>query len=223
MKLLARVSIVCGVLCAALLSGPASAAVVYDNSVNDLLTRLNPGTQEVGDEIILAGTDRTATKFEFEYWGEPVVGGFTGRVDARVRFYINDGALFQGVFSPGTVFYDSGLFGIAATNRATLAITDFVTGATTPLAQNLPNRFTWSIQFSGLFPGDTAGVDIFSPPVVGNSFTDYWVNNAGSWALQTNIVSMDFAARLEAVPEPSVWALLGGGLVATLLVARRRR
>jgi len=33
--------------------------LIYDNSVNDLVTRFNPGTLEVGDQIWLDGTSGT--------------------------------------------------------------------------------------------------------------------------------------------------------------------
>src|SRR6266566_3040139 len=43
-------------------------SLVYDDSENDLVTRFDPGTIEVGDEIILAGSARHLTKFILEYW-----------------------------------------------------------------------------------------------------------------------------------------------------------
>ena len=48
---------------------PLPAVVIFDNSANDLVTRFEPGTNEVGDEIILAGTERYLTNFSFEFWG----------------------------------------------------------------------------------------------------------------------------------------------------------
>src|ERR1043165_6339980 len=59
----------------------ASAATVYDNSITDLSIRLNPGTNEIGDEIVLAGTERTITSFSFQYWLENAGAG----EDARIR------------------------------------------------------------------------------------------------------------------------------------------
>src|SRR5712691_8015962 len=92
----------------------AGAATIYDNSVNDLFTRFNPGTSQVGDEIGLAGTERFLTNFSFEFWGtntaSPGNVTFAGSVSARVSFYLNDGPLFNGYPTPGTMFFDSGLF-----------------------------------------------------------------------------------------------------------------
>src|ERR1017187_769762 len=81
------------------LSVSAVPVTIYDNSVNDLHTRFNPGTLQVGDEILLAGTARQLTYFSFEYYGLANgldTGSFAGTVQAEVRFYVNNGAPFNG-------------------------------------------------------------------------------------------------------------------------------
>lgn len=188
----------------------ASAVLIYDNSVNDLRIRFNPGRSEVGDEIILAGTQRQLQQFDFEYWGTNTAGGasFAGTVQARVKFYRNDGPLFNGFATPGTVFYDSGLFTISATPRSTLIFTppvDFPAGGLfIPV-----DRMTWSVQFTNTSLLDEAGVDLYSPPVVGQNFPDYWERDliSGAWALKQSTGAtppINFAARFNAttaVPE----------------------
>src|SRR5882724_1398112 len=76
------------------------ATTIYNNSTNDLLARFNPGTTEIGDEILFGSTERYLTNFSFEYYGtntaSPGNVSFAGAVEARVRFYRNDGALFSG-------------------------------------------------------------------------------------------------------------------------------
>ncbi|MBI3852425.1 MAG: hypothetical protein HY298_19385 [Verrucomicrobia bacterium] len=197
----------------------AQAELVYDNSVNDQSTRFNPGTIEVGDEIALAGTGRIITDFTFQYWGT----NFTGGENARVRFYANDGtASPSGALMPGTLLFDSGPFIIADTARSTLTFTDFslLGGNLTPLTGPLPDNFTWSVQFSLLAPGATAGVDLYSPQAVGDSFDDYWDHTTAGptgWTLRTNntapFTPYDFAARINAVPEPTtLWLAIFGGL-----------
>ena len=192
---------------------PLRANVIFDNSVHDLLTRFNPGTAEVGDEIVLGGSERYLTNFSFEFWGTATGSSFAGDVQARVRFYQNDGAPFNGYATPGTTpFFDSGWFSIAPTPRNTEVFTagsDFPTdGLLIPLPSTVSNM-TWSVQFEGMGDGDAAGVDIYSPPVTGQDYPDYWQNDGTGWVLLTNSVPMDFAARMEAqqIPEPSVIAL----------------
>jgi hypothetical protein len=223
------------------------AATIFDNSVNDLVTRFNPAnplnpslTYEVGDEILLASpADRYLTSFSFEYWGataNPDHVTFAGAVQARVRFYVNDGPLVpavpNGYASPGSVpFFDSGWFGsFPATDqdpfRATLnfdASSDFPGGV--PLF--IPTSdMTWSVQFEGMGSGDTVGVDLYSLPVVGSDYPDYWQNDGSGWMLMTNTVPMDFGARFYAestIPEPSTVTLSILGGLGILTLARRLR
>jgi hypothetical protein len=185
--------------------------IVYDNSTGDLTTRFNPGLYEVGDEILLGGTARLVTTFIFQYYGE----NFSGNEEARVRFYKNDGPNSpSGPAEPGTLLFDSGLFSIIPTNRATLHFTG--------LSVLVPDSFTWTVQFSGIAAGESAGVDVYSPPTVGFNYDDYWDNTGSGWQLRTNGVPLNFAARIEAVPEPSSVALIAVCGLATVVWTLRR-
>src|SRR5208282_121995 len=207
-----------------------TSVTIFDNSHNDLQTRFDPGTDQVGDEIILAGSDRYLTSFSFEYWGTSLnPASFAGAVQARVELYENNGPTFNGYATPGTVFYDSGWFGGFGptggnTNRATLNFSvgpDFPQGG---LYMPVLSNMTWSVQFRNLGTGDAAGVDIYSPPTVGQDYPDYWQNDGTGWELMTNSVPMDFAAVMQAtVPEPSTLALSVCGGLGLLLMARRLR
>ena len=221
------------VLCFGLTSLLAAQAssTIFDNSHNDLQTRFDPGTDQVGDEVILAGTDRYLTSFSFEYWGVSLnPASFAGNVQARVEFYQNNGTpLFNGYTPPGTSFYDSGWFGGFGptggdTNRATINFsvgTDFPLGG---LFMPVVSNMTWTVQFRNMGTGDSVGVDIYSPPTVGQDYPDYWQNDGTGWTLMTNSVPMDFAAVMQAtVPEPSTLALSVCGGLGLLLVARRFR
>ncbi len=200
------------IVAASLLFGcslPLSAAVIYDNSVNDLTTRFEPGTLEVGDEIILSGPERYLTNFSFEFWGTNTASPgnitFAGNVEARVRFYLNDGPPFNGYPTPEAKFYDSDWFPVAPTPRSVEIFTlgnDFPwAGLFLPVASNM----TWSVQFRGMAPSDSVGVDIYSPAYIGQSYPDYWENNFGTWVLRTNnLAPVDFAARMEASAQPYV-------------------
>jgi hypothetical protein len=207
-------------------SKTSPAAVIFDNSAHDLHARFEPGLLEVGDEILLAGAERNLTNFAFEFWGENSANpsAFAGEVSARVKFYLNDGPLFNGYATPQTVFYDSDWFPVPGpTPRSTFV---FVAGSDFPNEGLLlpSTRMTWTVQFQGMGATDTVGVDLFSPPVVGLDFRDYWELHEG-WLLRTNIVSMDFAARMEASATPVVMpsllqiALNAGQVVLTWPVA----
>jgi hypothetical protein len=85
---------------------------------------------------------------------------------------------------------------------------------------------TWSVKFTGLGLDDSVGVDIYSPPVVGTDYPDYWQNDGTGWTLLTNSVPMDFGARFYAestVPEPSTVTLSILGGLGILTLARRLR
>jgi hypothetical protein len=175
---------------------------VYNNSVNDLLYRFDPGPLEVGNEVILSDSARYASLFSFEFWGMSAGGyEFEGDVQARVRFYRNDGPPASGYASPGTIIYDSGPFPIPATpaGRATLIFDEFQVEAVAPLTTPLPDSFTWTVQFSGMTTNDSAGVDLYAPPTIGNTYSDYWEHETNHWALKTNSVPMEFASRLYTV------------------------
>jgi hypothetical protein len=212
----------------AFVSPALSQEIIYDNTTNDQNENLDLGGNEVGDEIIVGGTARDLVEFSFEYWGSTSGGAaFDANVEGRIRFYHNDGTPVEdvpGSARPSTIFYDSGSFLVDPTPRATLIFTNFLIGATVPLTEELPDTFTWSIEFSGLGAEESAGVTLYTPPTVGNNFTDYWVNDGSSWSLQTNSFPVDFAAQFIAVPEPSSFVLLGLGLgLAGLFTIVRRR
>ncbi len=186
-----------------LVSGVCSqsrADLVYDNSSGDLSVRFAPGTNEVGDEIVLTTTNsaRYVTNFIFEYYGT----NFSGNEQARLRFYRNDGTNSpSGPPVPHTMIYDSGYFPIGATPRSTLEFTR----ENSQLNVLVPDSFTWSIQFTGIDVGEAigVGVDLYSPPTVGLNYNDYWDNGTDGWQLKTNAsYAADFAARVQASSQP---------------------
>src|ERR1035437_614434 len=185
MKVFAKVNLflVIGVLWV-VLALPLRATTIFDNSSNDLTNTFEPGTLEVGDEIILLNDPaRYLTNFSFEYWGTNTANpfAFSGTVQARVRFYQNNGALFNGYPAPGTNFYDSGWFSVVPTPRSTETFTvgpDFCTGLYLPVISNM----TWSVQFQGMGATDHVGVDLYSPPGIGQDYPDYWANTNGNWS-----------------------------------------
>lgn len=165
---------------AAMESG-ALEGIVYNSGTNNPNQGLDPGLIEMGNQITLDGSERYPSQFALQYWGTNATQEtFAGSVTARVRFYHNDGpALLTGQAMPGTIFFDSGLLPINATNQGELVLHDFALSAAVPLIGALPSNFTWSVAFSGLGSNDAAGLNLYGPPVVGQVA-------AGDWALQTN-------------------------------------
>ncbi len=206
-----------GVVVLALSVATTHADLLYDNSLNQTVNLFNPGTLEVGDEIVMA-SGGSITNFTFQYYAN----GLSGSATVELRFYANNGPLVDGAPTPGTLLFDSGPFnGLVNTNGQTLSYNLM----SSPVL--VPQDFTWSVQFSNFGTGNT-GVPIFTPPTLGSDFSDYWENDGtpGSpdWVLKTNAATpMDFAARVQGVPEPGIGALAGLGGVALLGYLRRKR
>jgi len=144
--------------------------VVYENILGPV-TGQYPRTVEYGDEIILAGDARKITKFEFEYLGqfEP-----EGDETCIVRFYANDGEEVFEANSPGTLLYQSEPFTI---------FPDFNTAVIDNFGVDVPDRFTYTVEFDGLSgrSTDRASLLLRDPVLLGKSFDDFWVRLANGW------------------------------------------
>ena len=211
----------------------AHAVIVYDNSSSYATGYTNANGSpnlhpvlnaklEVGDEIILAGTARTLTNFTFQY--DTIGFPTNGTHLAELRFYRNNGPLFNGSASPGTVLLDVqfDIFNISTNN--TLAFDNGNTFG--PNGLLVPDRFTWSLQIYGMSNTESGGPSLFDPVTVGANFPDYWLNSNGVWSLRQNpggTPPINFAARAyatQAVPDSSgistialsVMGVLGFGL-----------
>lgn len=198
------------------------ASIVYDNSANNLnktyAPQPDPNGVQFGDEINLAAGDRLITNFKFEYF---LSGNASGNETAVLQLLRNDGATITrtvdgssfDVQAPGSVLYTSPVLSLQSGFQTAEA------SGFTPF--EAPNNFTWTITFSGVDPGEVAGLLVYDPPTVGSSFSDFWQNNGGSWntyllpndPITGNPVVGNFAARVTAVPEPTTLAL---GLLAGL-------
>jgi hypothetical protein len=189
------------------------ADLIYDNSQNWTGNNFDIGTNEVGDQITFDGSARNLTNFTFQFWADNMAAGAT----VQIRFYLNDGVggtpltqIWQNTYTFGSGLTTSG----ATLSYDNSLLNDLYVAA---------NGLTWTAQFSDLGEGGTAGVAIYTPPVIGGNFSDYWENDNGTWLLKTNAIgSMDFGATVGAVPEPSTFALCALG-AAGLVALRRRR
>jgi hypothetical protein len=201
----------------------SAAPMIYNNGVSYSGRYLNPGTNEVGDEILLGPGGRIASTFQFEYYSSTNLPGPTLN-EFRIQFYRNNGTPLGGAtFLPNTVIYNSDWQTLAVPTDPTGRQTYFFDLSYTNLV--LPDRFTWSVQFRGIDAGETNGVSIYDPPSIGNNLDDYWLKTATGWELRgTNGVPISFGAQITAVPEPSTYVLaILGGLFGLAVLNRRKR
>ena len=205
-----------------------AATMVYNNGVSYSGFYLNPGGSEVGDEILLGAGPRVASSFQFEYFGSGLQSGGVNNEQFRIRFYRNDGAFLGSgpggdTYLPNTVFYDSGAQTLAPPTDPSGRNTYLFDLSYTNLV--LPDRFTWSVEFTGIDSGETAGVSIYDPPAIGNNLDDYWLRTVGGWELRgTNGQPINFGAQITTVPEPSTYVLtILGGLCGLVVLSRRKR
>ncbi len=162
-----------------LLVGTATAGgeIVYNNTTitNKNVAFYSPF--EFGDEIFLAGTARIINEFRFDYHGNFLTPTNSSTTTGRVRFYANDGELQSGAHLPGTKLFDSGEFPVfSGYNSLVLSGLDV----------KVPDDFTWTVQFGGLLDGNVgnrAGLLLFGPPTVGNSYADFWIKGTQGWTI----------------------------------------
>ena len=162
--------------------------LLFDNSTNFRTSFyaptpgvFGPGIREFGDELVLPDKERRLREFHVEYFGDFVPDGDE---TLKVRIYRNSGALIPvsttsttRVPSPGEVIFESEPRPIApGTNLLSFLELDV----------EVPDKVTWTATIEGLSgqPGDKVGLVVYSPPTVGSSFNDFWVNVAGQgWKL----------------------------------------
>ena len=215
----------------------ASASIVYDNSTQYLGSFTDQNNFEAGDEIQIAGTDRTMTAFSFEYSvyhdkdsqgnAVPLSGNETAELFLRARDGDPNG------LTPGTILYDSGAISLAGKQNA--AGFGTITAENTSVQLPASGDLVWTVKFSGIentpdpdhpgqFLGEHAGLLYYGPVTVGSSFDDYWINKGNGFELVgTDGLTDNFGAQLTAVPEPSTIALVLLGASAFGIARFRRK
>ncbi len=233
------VGVVLGTLLAAIHPTRARAELVYENTLGS--TNYSLFTREYGDDIVLAGTSRHLSEFSFLY-NAILPAGVTTPAQWRLRIYANDGTRqYPDVVTsqrPSSLLWESASFPV---------LSGFVTNTLSlPLVQ-VPDRFTWTIEFSNIPQTREfgAGLIIANYPTLGaelalrgggttiGSYADFWVqmdpNDNNSWALNIFSANPDigpqgnFWVRVSAVPEPTPLVLGTLGFGVLLWVFRRGR
>jgi hypothetical protein len=198
--------------------------VIYDNTETITSFRTaEPNGTAYGDFAIFSGTARTLTTFQFDYF---LSTGNSGNEMAQVHLYALNGNV------PGALLYSSSPFEITA-NRTAIGYGQRQIG---DLSLAVPDSLAWTVTFTGLEGAEGAGLlfatdsngpgsnPTFLDPVL-NTQQHFTVRRGtdGSWALlNTDGVEDNLSVRFTAVPEPTTWALMLGGL-AMFGLARRRK
>jgi hypothetical protein len=166
----------------------ATGNLYQDAAPNYTFVNYDAGNSEEGNQVILAGSAAfdliTSFSFQFNYSGSlPVASAM-----ADVKFYANNGTPVNGYASPGGVLFNSGPFLIGPYTTGSTAnfygSLDGFTGTGSGIVGGgtgvmVPQDFTWTVTFSGLQPGENAGLAIYSPIQVGADGlpnSDGWVN-----------------------------------------------
>jgi hypothetical protein len=189
----------------------AASQTIYDNTDNYLI-EYNETLLESGDQVQFAGSNRVIDYFAFEYFAKLTTTP-SGNEKARVRFYLNDGAVGANPApTPGTLLYDSGMATITSGVR-TVEISD--------LNVFVPsNTLTWTVEFSGLDSTETAGVLFYDPPTVGSSGNFLWQKETNVWAaVAREGLTNNLSALFTAVAAVQIESLQLQANTATLVMA----
>lgn len=198
-----------------------------DNTVDTGNSLAFTNGETLGQQLTINGFNAlTLTNFSFELYSTNVA--FSG-VNMDVTLLTNNGALFNGYASPGTSFYDSGVFALQSPVQTLGAGASVETLVFSGLSISMPTNFTLAFSISGLGVNTNIAVELFGTASVGQNNGDYWLNNpnAGGYALYTNSTPVAFGAQFQGtgtlVPEPSVLCLGAAGMAALMGAVKLRR
>ena len=192
---------------------PGTGTAVYDNS--EMVQFAGAGctsSNEFGNEVLLApaGADGSRTIGSihvpfFCYSKDPKAPlGFL-----RFRLYHNNGPGEGSDHPPGDILLDSGPVQAALGKDYNTLVLDGLR------LTNVPNRVTWTVEFTGVSATVTMQLLLIEPPVLGHAFDECWVKRPAGWRTQRFLEDLNplwavkpvFALRMEALTdarEPSV-------------------
>ena len=214
MKLVAAA--VLGVAAILVLANPVVAtSVVYYNATHAEGSLFYPSPLVYGDEVTLAGTDRSVTALAF-LMASPtsVLLSITGAI------YANDGPSGE----PGTQLWSAtGSATVDGTTALEFVVPDVL----------VPDTITWVISTGS----SVAGLRLYDPPTVGTSGDFFWQYDGSAWTAYTfagipgEATVANFAAEIDAetvgspaIPEPltAIGLLIGLGGAARYVRGRSR-
>ena len=200
-------------------SAAAMATIVFGNTANDTGNTFfysANGASELGDQIHLGGTDRSATTAEVQFFNQ----GSAGTFDAILRLYQVGspvGAQLGGSFS---------VTGIATAGGDVLNVTF------NSLNLVVPDDLIFTVALNNVSSGVDLGLDMFEPPTIGSSDNTFMIAKQGSSFTQlgtcgqpqpTPCVNTFFELDATTVPEPGSILLTLLALPAFALVRKRLR
>lgn len=206
----------------AMLSGLSSQAqlpfTVYENPADlEDATRTDQGNAEIGDDITFVGTARTVTEFDLEYFITPDAAAI-----GQVKVYAVDGGPTPQGPLPGTLLFTSVPFLLEAASPNVSGFGKATVKDFTPF--DVPDTVVWTLTITGLTGTDKAGLLFAGEAEIGATADRFYQYTGTDWVINDTPLEFDgFAAKFTAVPEPSTWALLFGGLGALGFWARRRQ
>ncbi len=189
----------------------ARGATIYESIESPVFVGYGIADIEWGDEINLAGEERTAIELLLGLagWAGP------GTSDIMASIYENDGPAGE----PGTLLWETSLDDVQfSVNFPFLTYVSFPIPSVT-----VPDTITWTVEFSDVAGGPDFAVlvgELVGPPSIGSSAPWYWFHDQGSWHRFDSPGDETFAARLTAVPEPTTLSLL---LLGVIVALKRRR
>jgi hypothetical protein len=193
----------------------AGATIVYSNTTTDTGGTVFYSTglyTQIGDQLALAGTERSANSATAEFFDNGASGG---TFDATLRFF--------NVGSPVGTQIGSGftMTGNSISSSGILNVSWNLGGLV------LPGNVVFTISISTVAAGLDLGLTLFEPPTVGSSANTFYITNNGSTFSQTSQgntqdnVYFSLDASAVTIPEPGTMLLTLLGIPALALIRRR--
>ena len=218
----------CLVTAAAFTPAALAQTIIYNNTAQNLGYRTPQQSREVGDIVNFAGTDRLLHEFSFEFFAANRSG------DETVQVFIRE---VQNGVPTENLLYSTGAINIGTATLSTAGYGSLtVPGFNAPLTDSV----AWSVRFDNFEGTEQGGLLFYGPnPTVGTSptFTPeggvprqfYIMANenpdgtpTGTFAFIDSVANDNLNARFTAIPEPSTFALMVGGLGLLGLLRRRQ-